>query len=124
MENISKGAIIQRASYRDKIVGRDFWEHLCACIDFLGFKACNADPDVWMHPATTLDGLSYYNFFILYVNNALVISENGEKILRDKIGKYFELKKESIDPLTLYLGAKVNKVILKTGVETQSFSSA
>ena len=42
----------------------------------------------------------------MWINNALVVSENAESILRNELGRYFELKEESIGPLDHYLGGK------------------
>ena len=90
----------------------------------LGFKSCPADPDVWMRPAEKADGSKYYEFVLLYVDDTLVVSENAERILRDEIGRYFELKEESIGPPDIYLGGKVRKVTLENGQEAWSFSSS
>ena len=45
-----------------------------------------------MRPAIKSDGNEYYEYVLLYIDDALVISENAESILRNEIGKYFELK--------------------------------
>ena len=60
----------------------------------------------------------------MYCDDVLVISDNGEATLRNEIGKYFELKEESIGPPSIYLGGKMSKVILNNGVEAWSFSSS
>ena len=49
---------------------------------------------------------------------------NGEKLLRNEIGKYFVLKEKSIGPPTIYLGNKVSKVTLSNGRDAWSFSSS
>ena len=51
-----------------------------------------------MRPATKSDGSPFYEYVLLYTDDVLVISENGEKVLRREIGCYFELKEESIGP--------------------------
>ena len=58
----------------------------------LNFKLCLADPDVQMRLAIKSDGNEYYEYILLYADAALVVSENVESILRNEIGKYFELK--------------------------------
>ena len=80
---------------------------------FLGFESCPADPDVWMRPAIKKDGSKVYNYVLLYTDDTLVISENAESILRKEIGKYFELKEESIGEPSLYLGGHLRKVQLE-----------
>ena len=69
----------------------------------LNFIPCPADPDVWMRPASKADGSSYYEYILLYVDDALCISENAEDVLRNELGKYFDLKENSIGPPKLYL---------------------
>ena len=60
-----------------------------------------------MRPAIKSDGSTYYAYVLLYTDDALVIAENAEDILRSEIGQYFELKQESIGEPTIYLGGKV-----------------
>ena len=124
LENQGKVALIHRALYGGKSAGRDFRNHLRSCMDFLGFKSCPADPDVWMRPALKSDGAPVYDYVLLYTDDTLVISENAEPILRNEIGRYFELKKESIGPPTLYLGGRLSKVQLENGVDAWAFSSS
>ena len=46
LENVGKIALIKRALYGGKLSGRDFWQHLQSCMDFLGFVSCRGDLDV------------------------------------------------------------------------------
>ena len=39
-----------------------------------------------MREAMKYDGLDYYEYVLLYTDDALVISENGEYVLREQIG--------------------------------------
>ena len=116
--------MIKRALYGGKSAGRDLWEHLRNCMQFLNFQSCKADSDVWMRCAIKSDGGEYWEYVLLYCDDVLVISDNGEATLRNEIGKYFELKEESIGPPSIYLGGKMSKVILNNGVEAWSFSSS
>ena len=93
-------------------------------MEFLNFKSCLADPDVWMRPAIKSDGNTYYEYILLYVDDALMVSENAESILHNELGRYFHLKEESIGPHTIYLGSRVRKVQLENGVWAWSFSSS
>ena len=61
---------------------------------------------------------------LLYVDDARVVSENTESILRNELGRYFELKEESIGPPNHYLEGKVRKVQLENGVYAWAFSSS
>ena len=124
IENVGKVALIHRALYGGKSAGRDFRNHLRKCMHFLGFESCPADPDVWMRPAIKNDGSKVYDYVLLYTDDTLVISENAESILRKEIGKYFELKEESIGEPSLYLGGHLQKVQLENGVDAWAFSSS
>ena len=90
----------------------------------LDFQPCPADPDVWMQPAQKGDGSPYYDYVLLCVDDALVVSDNAESILHNKIGKYFELKEASINPPKMYLGAGIRKVKLDNGVDAWAASSS
>ena len=81
VENIGQTALIHHALYGGKAAGRDFRNHLRSCMEFLNFKSCLADPNVWMRPAIKSDGNTYYEYILLYVDDALVVSENAESIL-------------------------------------------
>ena len=77
MENVGKVAIMHRAVYGGKPSGRDFRNHLRSCMQLL---SCPADSDVWMRPAIKSDGSKCYDYVLLYVDDALVVSENAESI--------------------------------------------
>ena len=124
MEHVGKKALITRALYGGKSAGRDFRNHLRECMIHLDFLPCPADPDVWLRPAKKSDGSTHYEYVLLYTDDVLVISENGEKILREGIGKYFELKQSSIGPPDIYLGGKLRRVILDNGAEAWAFGSS
>ena len=49
-----------------------------------------------MRPATKSDGSKYWEYVLLYCDDVLIIGENGGNTLWNEIGKYFELKEESI----------------------------
>ena len=102
VENIGQTALIHRALYGGKAAGRDFRNHLPLCMEFLNFKSCLADPDVWMRPAIKSDGNTYYEYILIYVDDTLMVSKNAESILRNELGRYFHLKEESIGPPTIY----------------------
>jgi hypothetical protein len=123
IENFGKKALIRRALYGGKTAGRDFRNHLRECMDFLGFTSCKADPDVWMRAAKKDDGSSYWEYVLLYTDDALAISMNAEHILRNEIGRYFELKEESIGPPEVYLGGRMRKVVLDNNVTAWAFGS-
>ena len=85
-------------------------------MEHLQFKSSRADPDVWIRPASRNDGTEYYEYFLLYTDDCLVISDNVEKILRNEIGKSFRLKEKSIGDPGKYIGGKIRKVELNNGI--------
>ena len=124
LENVGKKALIHRALYGGKAAGRDFRNHLRSCMHHLGFTPCLADPDVWMRPAKHTDGSECYEYILLYVDDALAVGVNAEKMLRREIGQYFEMKEESIGPPKIYLGGRMREVVLENGVKAWGISSS
>ena len=96
-EVIGKLAIIVRAAYGLKSAGDDFRNRLRDCMENLGYEYCKSDPDVWIRSATRTDGLDYYEYILLYVDNCLCISENPKPALF-QVDKYFPIKTESLGP--------------------------
>ena len=124
LENVGRVALIHRALYGGKAAGRDFRNHLRSCMSHLGFESCPADPDVWLRPSIKADGSTYYTYILLYTDDALVIGEHAEKVLRQELGKYFRLKEKSIGPPDIYLGGKMREVVLDNGVKAWAFGSS
>ena len=77
-----------------------------------------------MRLAIKSDGSKCYEYVLLYVDDTLVVNENAECILGNELGRYFELKEESIGPPDHCLGGKVRNVQLENGVHTWVFSSS
>ena len=124
LENVGRIGLIHRALYGGKTAGRDFRNHLRSCMHFMGFVSCPADPDVWMRPAEKESGEKYWEYLLLYTDDALCVSEHPERTLRNDLGRYFQLKEESIGPPKIYLGGSIRKVELETGVKAWAFGSA
>ena len=125
LEHEGKRAKIVRALYGGKTAGRDFWLHLRDCMDkTMGFKSCPADPDVWRREHTRADGSKIWEYVLLYVDDCIIISHRAETTLINEIGKYFELKEESVGPPDIYLGGQMRMVQLSNGVEAWAYGSA
>ena len=77
IEHVVKIALIRRALYGGKMTGRDFWSHLSSCIKLLGSKSIHGDPGEWMREAVKSDGTQNWQYVLLYVDDCLVVSENG-----------------------------------------------
>ena len=70
-----------------------------------------------MQEVTKFDGTTYWKYILLYTNNCFRLSENPEKVVRNKIVMYFMLKESSINPLEKYFEGKIMKVHLDNGFE-------
>ena len=70
------------------------------------------------------DGTEYWEYVLLYVDDALAISHCPKEVFEKKIGKYWIMKPTSIGQPKLYLGNKVSEVTLENGVTAWSFSSS
>ena len=77
-----------------------------------------------MREATKTDGKDYWEYVLLYVDYCLVVSNHGEKMLREEIGKYFKSKEKSIGLLNVYLGGNMRRVKLDNGSKAWAFSSS
>lgn len=53
-----------------------------------------------------------------------MVSHNGEHVLRKEIGRYFDLKEESIGLPKIYLEGHMHQVVLDNGIETWAFGSS
>ena len=65
-----------------------------------------------MREAKKKYGTEYWEYPLLYTDDVLFVSEHGEQFLRNELGKYFDLKEESIGPPNIYLGGKMLKAVL------------
>ena len=118
-----KRAIVTRALYGNKSAGADFRNHLRECMDLMGYSSCLADPDLWIRKAVKDSGEDYYEYVLLYVDDALGIGERPKEQLQE-LDKYFKMKPGSITEPKLYLGAKLSLEQLPNGETAWSISSS
>ena len=106
--NEGKLFIVERALYRLNSAGVSFRQYLAGKIYDLGFKPSAADPDVWMRPATKADGMKYYEYVLVYVDDILAMSEKPEEIMQSLMNEFtFKGGADGVIPPTDYLGAKL-----------------
>ena len=77
-----------------------------------------------MREATKTYGTDYWEYVILCVDDYLVVSNHGKKMLREDIGKYFKIKEKFIGPPELYVGEKMRRVKLENGSKAWAFRSS
>jgi hypothetical protein len=102
-----KSVLIVRALYGLKSSGAAWRAHLANTLQQLGYKSCLADPDVWLRPAVKDDGFQYYEYVLVYVDDLLVLSQQGDKTMK-ALEDFYRLKVGFAEP-TRYLGAEVKK---------------
>ena len=95
-----KIAIVVRALYGGKVAGANFRNHLRDCMEHLGYQSCLADPDLWMKVSVKPNNDRYWHYVLLYVNNMLSIGVEPQGTVA-VIGKYFQMKPESVGTLDL-----------------------
>ena len=71
-QDCGKKALVVRALYGLKSAGAAFRNHLADCMDFLKFKPCLADPDLWYKAEVNpVNNQKYYSYVLLYVDDVL-----------------------------------------------------
>jgi len=107
-----KTALIVRALYGLRSSGKSFRDHVAETLRAGGFKSCLADPDVYMRKAVKPDGMKYWEYVLMYVDDMLVISHATKPIL-DHFKEVYTLKEGSIKEPDSYLGADIKKFNLQ-----------
>jgi len=102
-----KAVLIVRALYGLKSSGAAWRAHLANTLQQLGYKSCLADPDVWFRPATKDNDYQYYEYVLVYVDDLLVLSHQGEKTMK-ALEDFYRLKDGFARP-NRYLGAEVKE---------------
>ena len=106
-EHEGKIAVIVRALYGLKSAGASWRSHLSnVIIDEMGYRPCKADNDVYLKPKTRKDGLKYYSYLVVYVDDILSIDENPEVAI-ETLGSHFRIKEGSVSKPKVYLGSTI-----------------
>ena len=115
--------IIRRALYGLKSSGAAYRAHFAQTLSDLGFKSCQADPDVWMRPATNDKGFDYYEYILTYVDDCLVVSHNPKRII-DSLQNEYKYRLKDIGEPTRYLGAQIERHTLNGQCHAWSMSAS
>lgn len=89
----------------------------------MDFVYCPTNPDLWIRPEKRDDRSEYWEYILLYTDDALCVSKHPERTLRREFIKYFCLREAGIGSNDLP-GRNVWKVLLETGVQAWAFGSA
>ena len=115
-EHDGRKSILVCALYGLKISGDAFQNHLTECMHHMVFSPYPDDLDIWTKPMVRPNyGFNYYAYVLIYVDDVMVIHHDAESVI-SKIDKYFKFKPSSIGDPNIYLGDKLNKMILENGV--------
>ncbi len=96
--------IIRKALYGLKSSGAAFRAHLAETLYDLNYQPTKGDPDVWIRPATKVDGFEYFEMVLVYVDDILCISDDPSATMKG-IQATFKLKDDRIEKPEMYLGA-------------------
>jgi hypothetical protein len=77
----------------------------------MGFRACLADPDVFMRPAVTPDGTKYWEYVLAYVDDLLAVSHDPA-IIMEQLGEHYTLKPGSVRPPAEYPGSDIEEFVI------------
>ena len=87
-----KRALFGRALYGLKSAGASFRNHLAECMRNIGYSSCLVDLDLWFKEETRQsDGAKYYAYFLIYVDDCLVIHYAADTDLHE-LGHLFRIK--------------------------------
>ena len=112
---VGKTAIICRALYGMKSSGASWRDAISTALHYeMGFTQCLADNDVWYKKDFSDDIGWYYSYICIYVDDILIISKKT-KAYMESIGKHFEIKPDSVQIPTRYLGADLKCKTMENG---------
>ena len=109
-EDRGKVLIVTRALYGLLTSSGAAWRaDIAATLRDLKFTSTQDDPDVWIRSAET-----HYDMVLVYVDDILIFAKEP-KMTMDELGKFYELKPESVCEPNIYLEADMEKVQLPSG---------
>ena len=69
--------------YGLKSASASFRSFMAKKLDEIGYKSSKGDFDIWMRPATKLDGHQYYKYMMLYVDDVMAASHDAINLMKD-----------------------------------------
>ena len=106
-DKVGQPALIVRALYGLKSSAARWRDHIAATLRDMGFKMCQADPDVWIRANTRpSDGFQYYEYVLVYIDDLLIVSHDPKTVMQD-LQRRYTIKPDSIKPPDEYLGSEI-----------------
>ena len=78
--------IVVRALYGLKSASAAFRAFMARKLDEIRFQSSPADPNIWLRPAMKFNGVEYYEWVLMYVDDILAISMDPTSILKSMEG--------------------------------------
>lgn len=105
---------IVRALYGLKSSGASWASTLASTLSDMGYKATEADRNVWIKKGCKPDGFRYYQLILVYVDDILHISHSPMDVIT-QLRSAYTLKEESVGTPKRYLGANIERVQTSDG---------
>jgi len=90
--------VIYKALYGLKASGARWHERLADCLREMGFKACIAEPDIWMRRIN-----DHYEYIAVYVDDLAIASKKPQEII-DILKDKYNFKLKGTGPIEYHLG--------------------
>ena len=108
-DKVGQPALIVRALYGLKSSAARWRDHIAATLRDMGFKMCQADPDVWLRANTRpSDGFQYYEYVLVYIDDLLIVSHDPKTVMQD-LQRRYTIKPDSIKSPDEYLGSEIRR---------------
>ena len=117
-----QNVIVVRALYGLESASTSFRSFMAKKLDEMGLKSSKGDFDIWMRPAIKGNGIEYYEYVMLYVDDVMASSHNALDLMKE-LGRGIKYKNDLIEPPSNYLGAQLKKKTLPNGMPCWSLSS-
>lgn len=114
--------LIVRALYGLKTSGASWHAMLSQSLRDLGYKASEADRNVWLKPGVKADGFRYYQMVLVYVDDILHVSHDTTEVV-EGLKKLYQVTEDALESPGRYLGANLEKIQTPDGRMVWSMSS-
>ena len=114
--------IVKRSLYGLRTSGVALRTFVVESFSDIGFKHCNmADPDVWMRENFKPNGDKYYEYFLVYVDDLLLVSHDAKGDMEELLQQLnIVFKNDTYSPPQTFLGSQmIFKDICGLGMWTQ-----
>ena len=98
--------IMHKAAYGLRTSGARWHETFAECMHELGFKACIAEPDIWMRKNTKLN---VYEYVAVYVDDLAMAMENPQDFVDKLTSDKYKFKVKGTGPIEFHLGMNFHR---------------